>query len=281
MADPMMIDAATETAIGALMREVARTVLLPAFEPGRPIAAEYKSVGEAVTEVDRACEEALFERLSIMTPGVAIVGEEAVHEDPALLRHFEHGVTWIIDPIDGTGNFAQGNGPFGILVALADNGRPVAGWMLDPLTDRLCSARAGGGASINGEAFQVMPSSEGRPNLALTSLFASKERRAALASQLERVGTVLAAPRCAADIYPRVATGDIDAGLFTRTIAWDHAAGIVFLNEAGGKALRPDGGPYECHDPNGGLIAVCDPAQFDGLAEVVAGVIGGLVYAPA
>lgn len=277
----MNVDALTETAVAAIMRDVARTIVLPAFNPGQAIAAEYKTPGEAVTETDRACEEALSQRLAALIPGVAIIGEEAVHGDPSLLRHLEQGTTWIIDPIDGTGNFAAGTAPFGILVALAEEGLPIAGWILDPLTDRMCSARAGCGARIDGETFRVTPPRRGRPKLALTRLFANPERRDALAIRLRNVGSVEDAPRCAADVYPRVATGDIDAALFTRTIAWDHAAGIVFLEEAGGRAARPDGGAYRCHDPAGGLIAACDPAQFDVLAALVAEVEGGLVHLPA
>ena len=78
-------------------------------------------------------------------------------------------------------------------------------------------------------------------------------------------------PRCAAEQYPRIVLGANDIALFERTFAWDHAAGVLFTNEAGGKAAREDGAPYRVDDDRRGLIAAASPALWDELAERMAG----------
>ena len=74
-------------------------------------------------------------------------------------------------------------------------------------------------------------------------------------------------PRCAAEQYPRLALGQNDVSIFERTLAWDHAAGVLFVNEAGGKAARMDGTAYRVDDGRTGLIGAASPALWDELAE--------------
>ncbi len=257
-------------AVAEAMRDAARRAILPRFVPGQAIAADFKSADEAVTAADRESEAILAEWLAPLIPGAGIVGEEAAHNDPGLFCKLGQGTCWIIDPLDGTGNFAKGVGPFGMLVALADGGVPVAGWILDPLSGRFCSAQAGQGAAIDGMRFTAPADADGRPLVAVTRLFADPVRREGLLACLAGACDVVDSPRCAADQYPRVATGENDATLFTRTIAWDHAAGVVFLNEAGGRASRQDGSAYRCDEPDGGLIIASSAARWD----FVAGVLG-------
>ena len=84
--------------------------------------------------------------------------------------------------------------------------------------------------------------------------------------------TVVDIPRCAAEQYPRLVLGVNDCSIFERTLAWDHAAGVLFVNEAGGMAARPNGRPYrvdEAHLP--GLIGAASPALWHELAERLIG----------
>jgi fructose-1,6-bisphosphatase/inositol monophosphatase family enzyme len=74
-------------------------------------------------------------------------------------------------------------------------------------------------------------------------------------------------PRCAAEQYPRLVLGQNDVSIFERTLPWDHAAGILFLEEAGGKAARIDGSPYRVNDKRRGLIGAATPQLWDQLAE--------------
>lgn len=247
-----------DKAVCEALREAARVAILPRFVPGRPIDADFKSIDEAVTAADRESEQILHDRLIRLIPGSHVVGEEAAHFEPALLERLSEGTCWIIDPLDGTGNFAKGIAPFGMLVALAEFGRPVAGWIYDPLEDRMCTAHRGSGAFIDGQPVHSLDWQDGKATVAVTRLFAQPERRAGLVEVLADRFRVVDSPRCAADQYPRVASGGNDATLFTRTIAWDHAAGVVFLEEAGGVARRQDCTAYDCRDPDAGLIiATC------------------------
>lgn len=260
-----------DNAVRDALWEAARCAILPRFRPGEAIAADYKAIGEAVTAADRESEAILAELLGALMPGAEIVGEEASHGNAGALLPLGRGTCWIIDPLDGTANFAAGKRPFGMLVALAVDGVPHGGWILDPVTGRLCAARRGRGAWIDGEPFRVQARSSGeRPTVAVTRLFAHEMQRSAIIAAINGECEVVNSPRCAADQYPRVATGGNDATLFTRTIAWDHAAGVIFLNEAGGAARRPDGSAYRCEDADGGLIIATCPQRWDQVAALVA-----------
>jgi len=85
--------------------------------------------------------------------------------------------------------------------------------------------------------------------------------------------TLVDIPRCAAEQYPRIVSGVNDVSIFERTLAWDHAAGVLFVNEAGGRAARPDGSPYRVdRHLQPGLIAAASPALFEAMAERLAGI---------
>ena len=268
------MDRSLTPAVEQAMRDAARLAVMPRFGTAGAALVADKALrpgeSEPVTAADRECEAILADRLAGLIPGAAIVGEEAVHQQPQLLAGLGSGTCWIIDPLDGTANFAAGTGPFGLLVALAEQGVPIGGWILDPLTGRFCAALTGEGASIDGEAFRTAASGRERPLVAVTRLFSDQSRRARLLSSLAENAEVVDSPRCAADQYPRIATGGHDVTLFTRTLPWDHAAGVVFLNEAGGRAARPDGTPYRCDDKREGLIAATTDEAWDWSARRLA-----------
>ena len=126
--------------VSALMRVVGAAVVAPRF---RMLAADEiseKSPGEIVTSADYESERRLHDGLAALLPGARIVGEEAAGRDPNLLDDIGSGLVWLIDPLDGTANFAAGREPFGMMIALVDDGVPLAGWLLDPLSGRLCHA---------------------------------------------------------------------------------------------------------------------------------------------
>lgn len=256
--------------VEAAMREAAARAIMPRFRRLSSADVHEKTAGEAVTIADRHSEEILSDHLAVLLPEAAIVGEEAAHHDPALLATLGGPLCWIIDPLDGTGNFANGTAPFGILVALAAGGETIGGWILDPLSGRFCATERGRGAAIDGEPVRADTSETGSPILAVTKLFADPARRAVLITRLAPHYRIVDSPRCAADQYPRVAEGIHHLTLFERTIAWDHAAGALFVNEAGGQAARIDGTPYRVDDQRSGMIVATSPALWDGLAGAIA-----------
>ena len=252
-----------------LMRFAAQRSMLPRFRQLAAHEVEMKGEDDPVTIVDREVEAFLTEALTKLAPGVAVVGEEAVHADASVLGHL-NGQCWIIDPLDGTANFAEGRDPFGIIVALADSGRTVAGWIYDPVKDRFCHARAGEGAFVNGERITARTTGQQPPVTAVSRIFLTPEQSAMVDARLAPHYTLVDIPRCAAEQYPRLALGENDISSFKRTLAWDHAAGVLWLNEAGGKAARLDGSEYRVdqHDALGLVGASC-PAIWDEFVERV------------
>jgi len=254
-----------------LLRFAARRSMLPRFRALESGDIAMKGEDDPVTIVDREVEAFLSEALTKLAPGVAIVGEEAAHADPAVLDHLS-GQCWIIDPLDGTANFTEGKEPFGIIIALADAGRAVAGWLYDPLKDRLCHTRAGEGAFVNGERITARTTGQTPPVTAVSRIFLTPEQIEQVDTKLAPHYTLVDIPRCAAEQYPRLALGENDISSFKRTLAWDHAAGILWLNEAGGKAARLDGSEYRVDEHNKpGLIGASSPALWD---EFIARVMG-------
>lgn len=130
-----------------LLREVAAAEILPRF---RHTAASAKADGSLVTEADLAVQRRIQEGMARIQPGVPLLGEEmSGAEQEALLRH--DGAVWVLDPLDGTSNFACGFPGFAISLALIEGGRAVCGAILDPVRDECFTAVLGGGAALNGE----------------------------------------------------------------------------------------------------------------------------------
>lgn len=255
---------ALDTAVAALMRRVALEAILPRYQALAEHEVIAKAANDMVTIADTEAEALLAEGLAAILPDAAIVGEEAVHADPALMSRLDTGLCWIIDPVDGTNNFAAGNPPFGIILALSDGGETQSGWIYDPLQDRLCIAHKGQGAFVNGVPVTARTTGETPPIAAISTVFLDPAQRAAVQARIEPYYTLVDIPRCAAEQYPRLVLGVNDISVFERTLPWDHAAGVLFVNEAGGKAARPDGSPYRT-DQHGqkGLFAASSPALFD------------------
>jgi fructose-1,6-bisphosphatase/inositol monophosphatase family enzyme len=254
---------ALDAEIRDLMRFAAERSMLPRFRQLAAHEVQMKGADDPVTIVDREVEAFLTEALTRLAPGVAVVGEEAVHADDAVLDHLS-GQCWIIDPLDGTANFAEGKEPFGIIIALADAGRAVAGWIYDPNKDRFCHARAGEGAFVNGERIAARTTGSEPPVTAVSRMFLSPEESDEVDAKLAPHYTLVDIPRCAAEQYPRLGLGENDISTFQRTLAWDHAAGVLWLNEAGGKAARLDGTDYRVDEAEKtGLVGASSPAIWD------------------
>lgn len=256
--------------VAAIMRECSESIILAHFRDLSDDQIEEKSPGDLVTVADRESERLLTAKLGELLPAAAILGEEATAADPEVMNRIHEPVCWVIDPIDGTGNFAAGRSPFGILIALVRDGQTEAGWIYDPVTKRLCHAQRGAGAWIDGEATRSKGSGKDKPVIALyTSFMEGKERvrvDAAAAAHFD----VVPPPMCAAEQYPLLATGRHDVTIYRRSLPWDHAAGALFLNEAGGKVARFDGTAYRPDQTEmTGMLAAATPELWDMAANVL------------
>ena len=263
--------------VAALMRSVAAAVVAPRFRQLAAHEIAEKSPGEVVTIVDREAEALLFDGLAAIAPGVRIVGEEAVEHDPDLLDGIGDGAVWLIDPLDGTANFAAGTRPFGLMIALVENGEPLAGWLLDPLSDRLCHAARGKGATCDGAPVRARPTGKDRPAAALGTHFLQPDHRARVHVHAAQHLDIVPVPRCAAESYPRLVLGHDDVALFQRILPWDHAAGVLFLTEAGGCATHWDRTPYRVGGPGEGVLLGADERLWQVAADVLLMREGGLI----
>ena len=261
--------------VSALMRMVAAEVMMPRFRGLADAEIAIKSAGEVVTVVDREAELRLHDGLAGLGLGARIIGEEAAEEEPALLDGVGEGLVWLIDPLDGTANFAGGRAPFGMMIALVENGSTVAGWILDPLSGRMCHAVRGMGATCDGAVVRTRPSGAPRPRAALGTHFLTPDRRARVHARADLDLDVVPVPRCAAASYPRLVLGQDDLTLFQRSLPWDHAAGALFLTEAGGSITDWAGQPYRV-GTGSGILAAADERLWSIGAELLLGPAAGL-----
>ena len=266
-----MITPALTSAVEAIMREASDRAIAPRYRKLEQDQIIDKAPGDVVTIADRESEAMLTARLSNLLPEACVVGEEAVHADPEVMTRLKDKLCWIVDPLDGTMNFAQGKAPFGVLVALADKGETIGGWILDTLSGRFCHAGLGTGAYVEGYKVSARSTGQEPPVAAISTLFLDPEQREKVKAQVEPHYTLVDIPRCAAEQYPRLVLGTNDISVFNRTLPWDHAAGVLFLNEAGGKAARPDGSAYRVDEyERTELIGASSPALWDDFAAIVA-----------
>jgi fructose-1,6-bisphosphatase/inositol monophosphatase family enzyme len=257
--------------VEAIMREASERAIVPRYRTLAAHEVTDKAADDVVTVADHEAEAILFERLAALLPEAALVGEEAAHDDPSVLDGLSGPLAWIVDPLDGTNNFAQGKPPFGVLVALAQHGETVGGWILDSLTGRFCHATKGGGAFIDGERVASRASGAQPPVAAISLVFMEPDKREAVKTHIAPHYSLVDIPRCAAEQYPRLVLGQNDVSVFERTLPWDHGAGVLFLNEAGGKAARMDGSPYRIDQWNRpGMLGASTPRLWDELAERMA-----------
>lgn len=258
-------------AVETLLRETARAVVLPRFRNLAASEIEEKSPGDHVTIADRESEAMLHAGLARLMPGSLIIGEEAYALDPGVMDGINEGPVWLIDPIDGTSNFAEGITPFGMMIALLNDGAREAGWMFDPVANRMCHALRGAGAFVDGNPITARETGGALPVAALAMQFLPPERREDLSGRAADKLDIVPIPRCAAEQYPRLALGQNDIALFERSLPWDHAAGALFLEEAGGIIRRTDGSAYHVGDGRSGLLGASSRRMWDTGARILFG----------
>ena len=257
--------------VAELMRETAAAELLPRFRSLAKEDIRQKRPGDIVTVADEASEQRLASGLARILPGVPVVGEEAVEKDPSLVdligRPGES--CWVVDPLDGTNNFAAGRDRFAMIVCLVSDTRTVAGWILDVPRGHMAVAVKGQGVRLDGQP--VRRDRPQRPPVGFVGWKVRKEFERQLPAERRRTLGSLSTMGCAGAEYLEILAGRADFNLYRMTKPWDHAAGTLMLDEAGGQAERFDGAPYGPDQPiSGGLISAIHPrtlAEVRGLFE--------------
>jgi fructose-1,6-bisphosphatase/inositol monophosphatase family enzyme len=121
-----LTDDALTAAVHALMRDAADRAIRPHYQKLAASEIEAKAADDVVTIADHEAEAILTAGLARILPEAVIVGEEAAHADPAIMDRLGDALCWIVDPLDGTNNFAAGKPPFGVIVSLAETARLLA-----------------------------------------------------------------------------------------------------------------------------------------------------------
>ncbi|MFD3581091.1 inositol monophosphatase family protein [Streptomyces sp. NPDC058683] len=229
------------------IRKAARTEILPRWRRLADHEVDQKSgPHDLVTDADRLAERYLTGALGALLPGSVVVGEEAVHADPETYEALQGDApVWIVDPVDGTRQFVRGEDGFCTLVALAHRGVLLASWTFAPARGQLATAVRGKGAFLDGVRLHAGAPAEGRDLRIATShpdYTTDAQKRALFALWVDGV-----APRACGSAgleYLAVARGELDATAFSWEAAWDHAAGLLLVEEAGGAHLTLAGEPF-------------------------------------
>jgi len=222
-----------------------------------------KSTGtDMVTEIDRASEVLITDRLRGMRPADGVLGEEGVDIQGT------SGVRWVVDPLDGTTNYLYGFPGFNVSIAAEVEGRSVVGAVYDVVRDELFSAVRGGGATRDGQPIRPSGATELGHALIGTGFSYDPERRRrqaeVLVEVLPRVRDIRRQGAAALDLCS-VACGRLD-GYYERGLAaWDLAAGGLIATEAGALVTDFAGGV-----PVAGAVVAASPAVAGALRDLLA-----------
>jgi len=253
----VMIEAARAAGAG-LVEDSARIAELQVRTKAGP--------ADMVSIADERAEETVRSILAAAQPDFAFLGEEGGHSGDA------EGPTWIVDPLDGTTNFLVGTPLFGVNIALARGNEVLAGVTYLPAMGELFSAERGKGAFLNGRPIRVSQRETlGQAVLGCGIPFATKPDHDLFVSEMdvlsERVSGIRRTGSAAMDLA-YVAAGRWDAYWEQNLQAWDMAAGVCLITEAGGLVTAADGRPLDLH---GLTICASNPfiqrALLDALAE--------------
>ena len=208
----------------------------------------YKGEINLVTDVDRESERYILGRIRERFPDHGLLSEESPE------RRSPSPYRWIVDPLDGTTNYAHGYPCFCVSVAVEHEGDVVAGAVYDPLLDESFTAAKGGGAFRNGERIAVSKTADLRKSLLATGFAydvnTSTDNNFDYFRAFVLTGQAIRRDGSAALDLCYLACGRFDGFWELKLKPWDTAAGLLVLHEAGGISTRLDGGPYDIHQPD-------------------------------
>lgn len=233
-------DAVYEAIIAA-----AESAVLPRFQNlAEGEISSKSSPSDLVTIADREAEALLTESLSKIMPGSVVVGEESVSANPSLLNAIDGDApVWIVDPVDGTRNFANGQTPFCVMVALTLRGITVGAWIWRPIDSEMVVAFRDEGVRLfetntgNTRSLQVSrPLAVTEMNGFVSFKYLDEEHRALARKNAKKMRRIQAIG-CAGEEYLRIAEGRDHFAVFGSLHPWDHAPGSLIVEEAGGLAV--------------------------------------------
>jgi len=234
---------------------------------GRALRVTNKGDIDLVTEADIAAERLIVERIRSHHPRHAILTEES--GDVISLGDAGSGYKWVVDPLDGTTNYAHGYPVFCVSIALEHEGSVVLGVVYDPTREELFAAERGGGATLNGRSLRVSETDELNSALLCTGFPYDVRDRGDFARHFRnfimRAQSVRRDGAAALDLA-YVAAGRFDAFYEEGLRPWDVAAGVLLVEEAGGRVTHYDGSPFRIYTPP---IAASNGRIHEAMLEVL------------
>ena len=254
-----MLNFAIQTA-----REAGR-VLAEKF--GRALRVSNKGDIDLVTEADIAAERLIVERIRSYHPRHAILTEES--GDVVKTGDSGSEYKWVVDPLDGTTNYAHGYPCFCVSIALEHEGSVILGVVYDPVREELFAAERGEGATLNGRRVRVSETAELNGALLCTGFPYDVRDRGDFARHFRnfimRAQSVRRDGAAALDLA-YVAAGRFDAFYEEGLRPWDVAAGVLLVEEAGGRVTHYDGSPFHIYKPP---IAASNGLVHEGMLSVL------------
>ena len=217
---------------------------------GRSIQITNKGAIDLVTEADLAAERLIIERIKSYHPRHAVLAEESGASDLAGGPKSEY--QWIVDPLDGTTNFAHGYPCFCVSIALEHNGIIEVGVIYDPLRDETFAAERNEGATLNGRKIRVSEIDDLNRAMLCTGFPYDVRDRGNFARHFSNFIMHAQAVRrdgSAALDLAYVACGRFDGFWEEGLRPWDVAAGVLLVAEAGGRVSHYDGTPFDVYTP--------------------------------
>ncbi len=264
--------------LDAILREAARREVMPRFRrlAAGDIRAKQNPV-DVVTEADEAAERFICAELAKAFPGAALIGEEAVTENPSLLASLgQADLAIVIDPIDGTLNYASDLSLFAVMAAVVVRGEIVAAVIHDPTADDSAMALRCEGA--------WMASADGASrDLRVTAAVATRQMNGMASWQYfpEPLRSTLpgrfpaflevGSLRCCGQEYRLAAAARLQFLLYGVLNPWDHAPGVLLYSEAGGHARLLDGRTYSPAGRPAGLLCAPDAESWRAIRSVLLG----------
>ena len=258
-----------------LVRRAAQTEIMPRFRKLDHTDIDIKKdETDLVTEADRAAEAMITQGLQSAFPQALVIGEEAISAKPTLRDGLPNAeLSFIIDPVDGTWNFAHGMPLFATIIAVCSYGEPVFGLIYDPIGDDAILADNTSKALWHMVTNQqkAIHTADAKPLDRLFGympirLFPPADKIVAYC-KLHMLGYV-GSLRCSAHEYRMLATGGIDFILAGGPLnAWDHAAGALICAQAGGKSAMLDGSAYNAAVTEGYLLCAGSEQTWNTIAD--------------
>ncbi len=229
-------------------------------------SVEKKGKVNLVTQADREAEARIFEFLKRRFPSHAFIGEETWRGKSALPA----GFAWVLDPVDGTTNFAHGLDHYALSLGVLYDGEPVTGVVADPNRNDFYHAARGRGAFRNRERLKVSGTSKLVESLVATGFPYDRGRRlpelmTTLSAFLKRVQGIRRYGVAAMDLA-LVAAGEFDGYFENPLHIWDIAAGVLLVTEAGGIISNYEGKPVNLFHP---AVVACTPAIHKPMLQVI------------